>query len=148
MYVSYTSSLFLHTLHSVMVSTTKSATFFVLAAACFVDQCQPFAPSVPSSVHRPIFVLAAASSAPSIVDGITEPHFKSRRSFVTCSFAATFGIATSFDGPKAVVAADGNLYVILGQLKEGRDQLECVPDLIKAEKWDAGKYFSQGCNCK
>ena len=128
-----------------MVSTAKSASFFVLAAACFIDQCQPFTPNVPSFVRRRKFVLAAASSAPLIVNGITERHFKSRRSFVTCSFAATFGIAASLEGPKEVLAADGNLYVILGQLKEGRDQLECVPDLIKAEKWDAGKYFSQDC---
>ena len=80
-------------------------------------------------------------SAPSFVDALTERHFKSRRSFVTCSFAATFGITASFVGPDAVIAANGKLYVILGKLKEGREQLECVPDLIKAEKWDAGKYF-------
>jgi len=116
-----------------MVSTTKSASFSVLAAACFVGQCQPYMPSVSS--HRQKYVLAAASSTPSIVDAATERHFRSRRSFLTYSFAASFGVR-----PDAVIAADGKLNAILGQIKQGRDQLDSVPDLIKAEKWDAGKY--------
>jgi hypothetical protein len=112
-------TLLLHPSPSVMVSTTKSASFFVMASACFINHCQPFTPSVPSSVHRQKFALVAASSTASIIYGIIKRHFKSRQSLVTCLFAATFGIAAFFKVLKAVIAADGKLYVILGQLKEG-----------------------------
>jgi hypothetical protein len=125
-----------------MVSTTKSASFSVLAAACFVGQCQPYTPRISPSAHRQKYVLAAASSTPSIVHAATERHFTLRRSFLTYSFAATFGIAASFVRPDAAIAADGKLNAILGQIKQGRDQLECVPDLIEAEKWDASKYIT------
>ena len=118
------------------MSKTKSASFSVLAAAYFVGQCQPFMLVVSSSVHRQKHVLAAASTKP------PRPHFTSRRSVLKYSFAATFGTAASFIGPDAVIAADGKLNDILGQIKQGREQLECVPDLIKAEKWDAGKYVT------
>ena len=127
-----------------MVSPTKTASFSVLGAASFIGQCQSFAISASSSVHR--HVLTVASSAPSIVDFMTERHFESRRSFLTYSFAATFGTTTSFVGPNSVIAAEGRLGSILGQIKEGREQLECVPDLIKAEKWDGGNYFAPSRN--
>ncbi len=125
----------------VSMTTTKTA---VLGAACLIGQCEPFTPSALSAVHRQKRVaLAAASSAPSIVDVITERHHESRRSFLACSFVATLGIITPFVGPNTVIASEGKLQSILFQIKEGREQLECVPDLIKAEKWDGGKYFSQ-----
>jgi hypothetical protein len=127
-----------------MVSTTTTA---VLGAACLVGQCQPFTPSASSAVHRQRrVVLAASSSGPSIVDVVTERDCESRRSFLACSFAATLGIATPFVGSNTVIAAEGRLQSILGQIKEGREQLECVPDLIKAEKWDGGEYYAQGRN--
>jgi hypothetical protein len=120
-----------------MVSTTKMV---VLGAACLIGQCQPFTPCALSAVHRQKhIVLSAASSAPSIVDVITERHYESRRSFLASSFAGTFGIVTPFVGPNTVIASEGKLQSILGQIKEGREQLECVPELIKAEKWDGGK---------
>jgi len=71
----------------------------------------------------------------------TDTSNQNRRSFLTRSFMATLGIATSFNGGSidAAVAADGKLNDILAQIKEGRTQLESIPDLIKDEKWDAGK---------
>jgi hypothetical protein len=66
-----------------------------------------------------------------------ERTYKSRRSFLTGNIAATmFGIATVIR-PRSVIATGGNLNDLLDQIKEGRDQLEIVPELIKAEKWDA-----------
>jgi len=52
-------------------------------------------------------------------------------------FTAGTILSTVFDN-KAALAADGQLSVLLDQIKEGSKQLEAVPDLIKAEKWDAG----------
>ena len=62
-------------------------------------------------------------------------NYNSRRSFLTGNIAV-FGIAAVVR-PSTVIATDGNLSDLLGQIKEGREQLESVPELIKAEKWDA-----------
>ena len=35
--------------------------------------------------------------------------------------------------------AEGTLDGLVGQLKEARQQLDDIPDLIKEEKWDAGE---------
>jgi len=39
----------------------------------------------------------------------------------------------------AVNAAYGQLPKLLDQIKEGSKQLDAIPELIKAEKWDSGK---------
>ena len=73
-----------------------------------------------------------------------DTYNQNRRSFLARSFTATLGIATSFNGGStdSAVAADGQLNDILAQIKEGRTQLESIPDLIKDEKWDAGMSVS------
>lgn len=54
---------------------------------------------------------------------------------------ATLGTTTLiFDRPNEVIAAGENLAPILGQIKEAKEQIEIIPDLIKSEKWDAGEY--------
>lgn len=50
----------------------------------------------------------------------------------------TFGVVSCFDASHNVAnAAEGKLGAALDQIKEARVQLTDVPDLIKAEKWDA-----------
>lgn len=62
-----------------------------------------------------------------------------RRTFLERPLIFTVGtiLSTTLDNKKAL-AADGQLAVLLDQIKEGSKQLEAVPDLIKAEQWDAG----------
>jgi hypothetical protein len=60
----------------------------------------------------------------------------SRRSIVTGPVVAS--LLTLIANDKAQ-AADGNLNVLVGQLKESSKMMDVIPDLIKAEKWDAGE---------
>jgi len=53
--------------------------------------------------------------------------------------AATIAVASQ--NKVALAADDGQLPKLLDQIKEGKQQLEDIPELIKAEKWDAGMYF-------
>ena len=54
---------------------------------------------------------------------------------------ATIGATTQYFGrpTTAAFAADGNLADTLSQIKNAREQLDDIPALIDAEKWDAGK---------
>jgi len=78
--------------------------------------------------------LLAASSSDDFM--VTSNH---RRTILSGPLIFTAGtiLSTVVDN-KAALAADGQLSVLLDQIKEGSKQLEAVPDLIKAEKWDAG----------
>jgi hypothetical protein len=60
----------------------------------------------------------------------------SRRSIVTGPVVAS--LLTLIANDKAQ-AADGSLNVLVGQLKESSKMMDVIPDLIKAEKWDAGE---------
>ena len=56
---------------------------------------------------------------------------------------ATIGATTQYFGrPNAAFAADGKLADTLSQIKNAREQLDDIPALIDAEKWDAGKCIS------
>lgn len=110
----------------------------------------PNAPSVQQRLNYPshhhvsssVIILGAAASPPPsnvITTTSSKPDSQLRRSIFTSAVVSTLGAATCFDRPDAATAADGNLDAMLGQIKEARDQLEVVPDLIKDEKWDAGK---------
>jgi len=124
-----------------MVSTTNTskASLFIVAIVCLQSQCTSFTPKA-QSVRRPTSVLAAAASpSSSNVTGTShKPNSELRRSILTNSIAATLGCTVCLDAPNVVTAADGKLDIILDQIKEARDQLASVPDLIQAEKWDAG----------
>ena len=68
---------------------------------------------------------------------------ESRRSFITDSFAAAtiVGTAFSFRPHQAIADTDIKLADVLAQVKDARVQMDDIPDLIKAEKWDAGKFM-------
>ena len=87
----------------------------------------------PSSNPRQL--LAAASN--NIHDCVVTSQ--QRRTILTGPLIATTGtiLSTLLDN-KAALAADGQLTKLLEQIKEGSKQLEDVPELIKAEKWDPG----------
>ena len=54
---------------------------------------------------------------------------------------ATIGTTTQYFGrPNAAFASDGKLADTLSQIKDAREQLDDIPALIDAEKWDAGMY--------
>ena len=122
----------------VIAAMTNVSTKMSVLAAFLVFQCQSFMPIavLPRQTTR---VLTMTSHAHINAATANERNYKySRRSFVTDnSIAVTvFGIAAVVR-PSTVIATDGNLRDLLGQIKEGREQLESVPELIKAEKWDA-----------
>jgi len=68
---------------------------------------------------------------------------ESRRSFITDSFAtATFIGSFSFRPHQAIAETDIiKLADVLAQVKDARGQMDDIPDLIKAEKWDAGTFM-------
>ena len=134
-----------------MVSTTR-VSFSIAVAACLQSQCTSFVPQSvkqrhklvvdPTHVSTSVQLLAAATPSPpsnGIDTSSPEPDCQLRRSILTSSLVATFGIASCFDENNVAIAADGKLDEILDQVKEAREQLESVPDLIKDEKWDSGK---------
>lgn len=81
--------------------------------------------------------LAASSSSNNIDDSTIS--CQQRRTFLGKPLIFTVGtiLSTTLDNKRAL-AADGQLAVLLDQIKEGSKQLEAVPDLIKAEQWDGG----------
>lgn len=48
-------------------------------------------------------------------------------------------LAIVANGYGKALAAEGSLIQIVSQLKESSKMLDDIPDLIKAEKWDAGE---------
>jgi hypothetical protein len=94
----------------------------------------------PKLSTSPVLVAeTSTSTAPAndIDDSAKEPTYcRLRRSILTNSLAVT-----ACFGPIAAIAADGKLDAILNQIKEANKQLEDVPDLIKAEKWDSGEQY-------
>jgi hypothetical protein len=118
---------------------TNVSTKMSVLAAFLVFQCQSFMPIVVLPTRTTRVLTTMTSYAHINAATANERNYKySRRSFVTDnSIAVTvFGIAAVVR-PSTVIATDGNLRDLLGQIKEGREQLESVPELIKAEKWDA-----------
>ena len=65
-----------------------------------------------------------------------------RRSMVMGPIVASLGVVLTTD-VNGKAYADGNLSSIVDQLKEASVMMNGIPDLIKAENWDGGKYFSQ-----
>ena len=67
---------------------------------------------------------------------------ESRRSFITNSFVAATFVGTTFFRPyQAFADTDIKLADVLAQVKDARVQMNDIPDLIKAEKWDAGTFM-------
>lgn len=64
-----------------------------------------------------------------------------RRKILISPFTATITVASQSKVALAADEDDGQLPKLLDQIKEGRQQLEDIPELIKAEKWDAGMYL-------
>lgn len=103
-----------------------------------------FVPTRPRS-HSHHAVLASASPSS---EGFNAINFgldssitsQNRRSLVIGPIIASVGITCSTIVDSAS-AADGNLNQIVAQLKESSKMMEDIPELIKAEKWDAGEYF-------
>ena len=66
---------------------------------------------------------------------------ESRRSFITDSFAAATFVGTTFSFRPYQAIADTVIKLdVLAQVKDARSQMDDIPDLIKAEKWDAGTF--------
>jgi hypothetical protein len=116
--------------------------------ASALSECKAFRPNFPSILGRteqimPSSAMAAAASTRASNTNIVidSSAHTCRRSFVTGSFMTTIGTtALIFDRPSAVIAADEKLAPLLGQIKEAKEQIEIIPDLINSEKWDAGEY--------
>lgn len=61
-----------------------------------------------------------------------------RRSIITNVLVAAVGTSTCLM-PQSATAVDGKLAELLVDVKKARAQMNDIPDLIKDEKWDAGK---------
>ncbi|KAL7535013.1 hypothetical protein ACHAWF_006114 [Thalassiosira exigua] len=140
-----------------MVS-SRRASFSIAAVACIPSQCTPFklgfsSPFRSSSALQELVVdpTHASSSVMQVtaptslkeMDTVLDPHCKLRRSLISNCLAATFGVAASVIRPNSAIAADEKLDAILARIKEAREQLESVPDLIKDEKWDSDAIGSE-----
>lgn len=83
--------------------------------------------------------LLRSSSLPSDeldVKDSTEISCRKRRSVLMCPVVS---LAIVANGYGKALAAEGSLIQIVSQLKESSSMLDEIPDLIKAEKWDAGE---------
>ena len=104
--------------------------------------CFSFIISHPSSknIDLPRRQRLSCSSNNDSIDENTLISSQKRRKILISPFTATIAVASQ---NKVALAADddGQLPNLLDQIKEGRQQLEDIPELIKAEKWDAGMYL-------
>mmetsp|Transcript_14398 Transcript_14398/g.20418 ORF Transcript_14398/g.20418 Transcript_14398/m.20418 type:complete len:229 (+) Transcript_14398:103-789(+) len=119
------------------MSSKLNCLFLLIAAAAQMPLCCSFL-SPSSSMNRKLprqSQLAASSSSNNIDDSTIS--CQQRRTFLGKPLIFTVGtiLSTTLDNKRAL-AADGQLAVLLDQIKEGSKQLEAVPDLIKAEQWD------------
>ena len=139
-----------------MVSATRSS-LSIAIVACFPLCCSSFLTSDPTSrprlvhsrkldIDTTLWSPLSASPSPLYSSDTDEPFHSSsglphyhRRSFIANYFAAAIGV-TIFAVPfnEAIAASPEEL---LDQIKQAREQLDTIPDLIKAEKWDAGKFY-------
>ena len=123
-----------------MSSRLNCCIILLIAAVAQFPLCSSFPTTSTSYRKRPQQQLFAASSSSNNVDECTISSQK-RRTILSRSLIVTAGtiLSTSVvDNKIAHAAADGQLNVLLDQIKEGSKQLEAIPDLIKAEQWDAG----------
>ena len=107
--------------------------------------CFSFIISHPSSKnidlpHRRQRLSACSSNNDSIDENMLVSSQK-RRKILISPFTATITVASQSKVALAADEDDGQLPKLLDQIKEGRQQLEDIPELIKAEKWDAGMYL-------
>lgn len=134
--------------HQEMVSSTR-ASLAVAVTACLlgVIQCAAFTlQRIPTAKCDTKKMQLLMADAPTPLDPSTNvaaalPEYCNLRRFILAN-SLGLCIAACVGSPNAATAADGKLAGILGQIKEAQGQLEAIPDLIKAEKWDAGK-----CDC-
>ena len=84
--------------------------------------------------------LSCSSNNDSIDENILVSSQKRRKILIGPFTAATIAVASQ-NKVALADADDGQLPNLLDQIKEGRQQLEDIPELIKAEKWDAGMYL-------
>ena len=127
--------------------------FLVVVVVGHLPLCLSFM-SPPSSLnlHLPRQQLAASSSKNNN-DEIGEEGLVSsqqRRKVVSVPFIASAVGAiftTALVDNKPALAAEGQLRKLLDQIKEGRQQLEDDPELIKAEKWDSGACYENYHSC-
>ncbi len=105
--------------------------------------CFSFIISHPSSKNidlpRRQRLSACSSNNDSIGENMLVSSQKRRKILIGPFTAATIAVASQ--NKVALAADDGQLPKLLDQIKEGRQQLEDIPELIKAEKWDAGMYL-------
>lgn len=106
--------------------------------------CFSFIISHPSSknIDLPRWQRLSASSSnnDSSIDENMLVSSQKRRKILIGPFTATIAVASQSKVALAD-AEDGQLPNLLDQIKEGRQQLEDIPELIKAEKWDAGMFL-------
>ena len=112
--------------------------FLLITAVVQFPLCCSFLSPPKTNRKLPQQPLAASSSSSNSFDDFRISSQK-RRTILSQPLAFTAGtILSTLVDNKTAHAADGQLTVLLDQIKEGSKQLEAVPDLIKAEQWDAG----------
>jgi hypothetical protein len=77
-------------------------------------------------------------SADDVLQSSSDASSQRRRSIALSPLVAMLGVSFCTDDYGAALA-EGTLDGLVGQLKEARQQLDDIPDLIKEEKWDAGE---------
>ncbi|KAL7497837.1 hypothetical protein ACHAWT_007719 [Skeletonema menzelii] len=111
--------------------------FLLITAVVQFPLCCSFLSPPKTNRKLPQQPLAASSSSSNSFDDCRISSQK-RRTILSQPLAFTAGtILSTLVDNKTAHAADGQLTVLLDQIKEGSKQLEAVPDLIKAEQWDA-----------
>jgi hypothetical protein len=125
--------MFMMKLHTMMMMV-----FFLMAAIANLPLCLSFISLSSMNRHLPRQQRLAASSSHDFSECFVSS--KQRRTILSDSvfFTAVGAIFSTAVGNKAARAADGQLPKLLDQIKEGRAQLEPIPQLINAEKWDSG----------
>lgn len=132
-----------------MASSISGALLFIAAlAASPHNQCTSF--NMESAVNprrstlaraRPSSIGEVIAEEPSAVLSDTSLRYEipcqMRRSILIGGILSTVGTIASAN---VAIASGGKLDETLAQIKEANDQLDSIPDLIKAEQWDAGKF--------
>lgn len=121
------------------MSKLNCVVFLLVVVVAHLPLCRPFilSPSTNRQLPPQQQLLAASSSSNNNIDDCMVTS-QLRRRIMSWPLVVTAGtiLSTAVDN-KAALAADGQLPKLLDQIKEGSKQLDAIPELIKAEKWDS-----------
>lgn len=120
--------------HRLVMSKLINCVFLAISIVAHLPFCRPFLLSQSPNRQLPRPLLAASPSSNNNIDDCMVTS-QQRRTILGWPLIITAETILS----TAVNAADGQLPKLLDQIKEGSKQLDAIPELIKAEKWDSGK---------